>query len=107
MPTQHEWQARLTQAISTDDVLGAIRDFLSEWTPEDIDELPAECRPGHMSDVDDVAIYALTLAQKQCTAVEVAPRLQVMADFFIAASQRISQLLAQAAHRTATTSVRV
>ena len=109
MQDQRLWQQRLTQSSTTEEVLGVVRDFLSGWTPEQLESLPEECRPGRLVDADDVAIYALTLAQKQCAddPAEVLRPVHDMASFFITASQRVSQILAHAAHRAATTNVHI
>jgi hypothetical protein len=109
MQNQRAWQQRLNEATTTEDVMWVVRDFLSEWTPGQLQDLPEECRPGRLVDADDVAIYALTLVQKQCAddPAQVLRPVHDMATFFIAASQRISQILAHAAYRTATTNVHI
>lgn len=100
---QKDWQLRLGDANSTEEVLWVARDFLAQWTPEQIAELPEHCRPGRLADADDIASYALSLVKHQCDGEswQVAAPIQEMASFFIAAATRVSQIMSFAAHRSA------
>jgi len=105
---QKEWNTRLNEASSTEDVLWVVRDFLSRWTPEQLGHIPIECVPGRVNDADGVALYALMLVQKQLGSEPyTSPQLHKMANFFVAASSRISQILARAAQDAAIARARV
>ena len=98
-----EWNIRLAEALTTEDVLWVLRDFLSRWTPEQIEELPEDCRPGRFNDADEVSEYAFKLVQKQCRVdAFTSPRLHTMASFVASAAQRMSQIAAFMAHLRST-----
>ena len=100
-----EWDTRLKEAHTNEDVLWVVRDFLSHWTPQQLSELPEGCRPGRIEDPDDVAEYALILVWKRCHSdFFPVPRLHAMTSFFAAASQRLSQIAAFTAHFRSTLS---
>jgi hypothetical protein len=90
------WARRLENARDAEAVVQAARDFLSEWTPEELSALPEGCRAPALRDVDDLAIYALTVTQEHCRDDQQGPELNGMAAFFTAASTRVSLILARA-----------
>src|SRR5258706_6055113 len=90
------WARRLENARDADAVVQAARDFLSEWTPDELSALPASCRAPALRDVEDLAVYALTVTQEHCRDDQQRPELNGMAAFFSAASTRASLILARA-----------
>jgi hypothetical protein len=89
------WQGQLDHADRPESVLAVARDYLAQVSPEEIAQLPQECRPQRLVDADDVAEYALQLARRQASpdAPEI---LHKLAAFFTDASTRLSQILAHA-----------
>ena len=103
-----DWNGRLTDTHSVEGVIGLAREFVAGWTPEEIERLPADCRPPALNTVDDIAGYALTLVQKIVIGdATYAPRLNTMANFMVTASTRMSQILALAARKAAVRKERV
>ena len=93
------WQAQLDEARYPYEVLAIARDFLAQVSPEEIAQLPTECRPDRLVDEDDVSGYALTLARAQSlTDSGSEPEvLHKLCAFFADASTRLSHIFAQAA----------
>ena len=92
------WNARLSEATTSADVLRVARDFLSQWTSQQLEELPADCHPGQLDKADDIPPYAVKLLQRHCREDAYAsPGLTAMANFFASASQRLSKITALAA----------
>ena len=91
------WQAQLDEARYPHEVLSIARDFLAQVSPEEIAQLPAECRPDRLVDEVDVSGYALTLARAQSnTDFRAEPEvLHKLCAFFADASTRLSQIFAQ------------
>ena len=89
-----KWQKAIAAATRKNDVADVAREFLATWTPEQIAALPPDCRPGDMSEAEDVANYAFTLVSKQCGVEDAPPALNAMASFFAAASMRLSEITA-------------
>jgi hypothetical protein len=92
------WQQRLEQASCEEDVVDVCRDFLAPWTPEEIAQLPASCRPGDHFASGDVTRYALKLIGvlgigNRATA----PMLHRMSTFFTRAALRVGQITVKAA----------
>lgn len=87
------WQGQLDQADRPEAVVAVARDYLAQIGPEEVAQLPEECRPIRLVDADDVAAYAFQLARGLNTpdAPEVLHRL---AAFFSNASMRASRILA-------------
>ena len=89
------WHGQLEEAKTPEAVLGVARDYLAQISPEEVAELPIECRPVRIVDADDLAIYAVTLARR--AARDDSPDLVNKLSTFIAdATVRMSQVLAQA-----------
>ena len=89
------WQGQLDQAATPEAVLAVARDFLAQVSPEEIAELPVDCRPGRLVDGDDIAIYAVTLA-RHAAEDDSHDLLHKLSTFFADANLRMSQVLAQA-----------
>ena len=88
------WQGQLDHATRPEAVLAVARDYLAQVSPEEIAQLPEDCRPQRLVDADDVATYALELARRQASpdAPEI---LNKLAAFFSDASTRLSHILAE------------
>ena len=94
------WQRRLNGCRTPEDVLFVSKDFITSWSAEGIGKLPVDLIPETLRHVQDVADYALRLMQHQLAAGAGALELQQMIDFFVAASQRLSQLMATPSNDT-------
>jgi hypothetical protein len=80
-------------------VLWVVRDFLSHWTPEQLGDLPADCRPGQMARAEEVAEYAMQLRHTQGRSDDIpASRLYILTTFFGLAAQRLAQIAHWEAH---------
>ena len=87
---------RLARAHSERDIVRIVRDYVGEWTPEDLARLPESCRPGKMSDGIDICSFAYVLAKARFSAEseEVEAQLVQLESFFAQACARAAQLLA-------------
>lgn len=88
------WPERLRSALTEEEVVHVAKDYLALWTPEELGKLPLNCRPGPITNGEDVAAYAFAMVHRQCMAGPHEAELHRMAAFFAAASHRISQILA-------------
>ena len=85
----------LSRARSVDEILAVTRDYLAEWTRDDLAGLPDHCRPGRVSDRHDIERWADRLVDATRTETlvfENEARLDGMAKHFLIASVRIRQL---------------
>lgn len=90
------WQGRVDAADEEREIVSIAREFLAQFTPEEIHRLPAECRPGKLMDANDVTTYAFELVRHDCGGdPEAAALVHKLAGFFSAASIRLSQLLGE------------
>jgi len=88
-----EWNTRIGEASSEEEVLWVVRDFLSHWTPQQLEDLPADCRPGQMARPEEIAEYAIQLRHAQCKSDDIlASRMYTITTFFGIASQRLAQI---------------
>jgi hypothetical protein len=86
------WQGRLDEATTPEEVVSTARDFVASWTPQEIASLPRPCRPWKIVDADDVAAYAIQLAQEGTAETDAAAPVDKMCAFFSSASLRVSQI---------------
>lgn len=93
-PMPQSWQDRLASAFHEAQVVDVARDFLAQFSPEEIASLPEACRPGKLVDGDDVTEYALLLVQHRCQEGE-GPTYAIyrLTNFFSNATLRLSQVL--------------
>ncbi|HXF77679.1 MAG TPA: hypothetical protein VN598_02365 [Usitatibacter sp.] len=91
------WQGQLDKADRPEAVLVVARDYLAQVSPEEIAQLPEDCRPTRLVDADDVATYAFDLARRQ-SSPDSSDVLHKLAAFFADASNRLSQLLTAPDH---------
>jgi hypothetical protein len=94
------WQGQLEHADRPEAVLSLARDYFAQISPEEVAQLPEDCRPVRLVDADDVANYAFELARHQA-AGDGPEVLQKLATFFADASIRLSQLLAASGEEAA------
>ena len=89
------WQSLLNGAHSESAVVGIARDFVAQFSHEEIASLPPACRPYRFVDGEDIADYAFTLVN-HVTGGDSPSALLVekLAAFFSHASFRVSALLA-------------
>jgi hypothetical protein len=97
--TDQVWLERLHSAHEVAEILATAKQFLSSWRPLQLASLPRDCRPPLMGSTDDVGIYAFTLARYQRLNDQDA-LVDRMSTFFVAAQQRLSEILAISVHRT-------
>ncbi len=88
------WQDKLATALDVGAVLQVADEFLSEWTPEELDHLPFGYLPPPMTHADEVSGYALLLLQLQYKCLAEGKELEAMANFFAAAASRLSEIFA-------------
>src|SRR5258708_34496309 len=61
---RERWQnAALRKANTNGAVLDVLRHYLSQWTPEELAQLPAACRPGALLNAETVSEWAVHLAR--------------------------------------------
>jgi hypothetical protein len=89
-----DWHRRLAEARSSADVLRIVKDYVASWKSTDIAALPEDCRVAVVNDVEDIAAYAVTLAQRQLSSPH-SDELQSIVHVFTSASVRLVQLAAQ------------
>ena len=90
-----DWRAVVEKSGSAVEVLRLCKLFIAGWSPQRLAALPEECRPpAQLATPQEVADYAVLLAQTHCKQESASPELHAMAAFFTSAAARLSQLLA-------------
>ena len=88
------WQDSVRAAETEVDVLDIAKDFVAQFSPYEIAQLPFACRPGKFLDAADVTEYAFDLARHRCeeggAGAETIHRLSA---FFTDANQRLAEIL--------------
>lgn len=87
--------SRVERARFEEDVVALVREYLAEWRPEDLARIPEACRPGKVTDGEDIGFVAFRLTQHRCanaTDGNDAALLNIMAGFFTVAATRIAEL---------------
>lgn len=87
----------LSKASSVDEILAVTRDYLSCWSRDDLAGLPDNCRPGRVSNRNDIELWAdrlLSAMHTEMLVIENEARLDRMTNHFLIASVRIRQLAA-------------
>ena len=67
MQAHNNWRAFLAIAPTEEDVIRVTREYVATWGPEQIAQLPAECRPGKIRDGEDIGRWAYDLARAHCS----------------------------------------
>ena len=94
-------QVRINRSIAfaktPDAIVDAARNFVAQWTPEELAAMPPHLRPRKLVDAEDVNAYAFELLQQQQFAMDprACPEVHEMANFFSTASTRLTQILAR------------
>ena len=87
------WASRLAAATNEHDVVVAARDFLSEFTFEEVKRLPEICRPFRIVDGQDITWYAMTLLRHKFDPANREHGLETrLTTFFSEASVRLAQV---------------
>jgi hypothetical protein len=93
-PMPSTWQDRLSGAATEGEVVSVARDYVAQFTPEEISHLPEACKPTKIVDWRDVSEYALTLMRHHCDDGEGSTSpIHRLSAFFSNASVRLSQIL--------------
>lgn len=90
----------LSSARTVDEVLSVTRAYLAACTREELERLPATCRPGRVLDTNDIEEWADRLARESQRAMLVMQderTLDRLTSHFLIASVRIRQLTRVAA----------
>lgn len=85
----------LSSAMTIDEVVNVTRDYLAVLAREDLERLPANCRPGRVLDSNDIEEWADRLASESRHAMLVMHderTLDRLTSHFLIASVRIRQL---------------
>ena len=90
------WQDRLESASTEGDVAVVARDFVAQFSPQEIESLPTACRPRKFFVADDITDYAFVLVRNHCDdQTETAAVVHKLAGFFSSASIRLAQVMAR------------
>lgn len=94
------WQERLANTDTEGDVVSVARDYIAQFTPEEVSHLPDACKPTKVVDGNDVSDYALTLVRQHCDDGEgsMSP-IHRLAAFFSNASVRLTEIMHKDAQR--------
>ena len=88
------WQDAVRAADTEGDVLDLVRDFLAQFSPPEIAQLPHHCRPGKIHDASDVTEYAFDLARHRVDEAEDGAQvLYRLSAFFTDANERLAEIL--------------
>ena len=87
------WQLKLEHAETEVEVVAAAREFLAQFSPYEIEVLPARCQPPlKLVDADDIAAYALELVRHDRQHLGGDALVGKLAAFFSHAALRLSQV---------------
>ena len=70
------WQLRLDEAASEQEVLVVAREFIARLSPGDLARLPEYCRPGEVNSLADIVRYVHTLSGHHCSGDGATERLE-------------------------------
>ena len=95
-PMPLSWQDRLESALTEGEVVVVAKDFVAQFSPQEIESLPEPCRPGKFFDANDITGYAFMLVRNHCEErAEAVDLVDKLATFFSNASIRLSQIMAR------------
>jgi hypothetical protein len=89
------WQDNLDTAATEGEVVSIAKDFIAQFSPREIEDLPQLCRPGKFFEANDVTSFAFALVRQECDDPDTAELLHRLASFFANASIRLSQIMAR------------
>ena len=91
------WPLILATAMTEEQVLRVVRDFLAGWTPYELALLPRQCRPpARFATCEEVVSYAFAIAQARCNDNEADPSLVRMCSFFSEAAEQVAAVMSEA-----------
>jgi hypothetical protein len=99
--TTADWLAAVRGAVSEQDLLGVIRRYVSSRTPQEMAQVPADCRPRQPDSRDDILESAVVLARAELKAdgsASTAAVLRQMAAVFAEASIRLTRMVERGAN---------
>ena len=91
---------KLLHLTSEDEVVELVRVYLGSWRPEELAEIPAQCRPGKVRDAEDVGDCAYELTKARIAANGPQALLVEMETFFAQACTKLSELEARHSRRS-------
>lgn len=86
------WQRRLSEASTPEEVVVVANEFLSQWSREELAELPNDCKPGAMADARQLTDHALKLAHRHTVGIGDLSALHRMETFFTKAALRVYRI---------------
>lgn len=93
-PMPLSWQDRLDSASTATDVVAVVREFVAQFSPTEVAQLPPACRPAKIVDAQDVTDYALDLVRHRCDESDGAKHIvDRLTAFFSSATTRLSEIL--------------
>jgi hypothetical protein len=95
MKRLEHWQRAIRSASSESVVINVLRDYMAQWTPGELAQLPEDCRPGSLLDAESVSQWAVHLTRRELKFAgsrEAADLLHGLASVFVEASSRLAQL---------------
>ncbi len=90
-----EWERRLDEVRSVDEVVHLTRDYVASFSHKHLARLPEDCRPGTIKYDDDLDYWAYRLDERYCAANDEpvdASLLHELRDFFLHATIRAAKL---------------
>lgn len=90
-----DWIQKVGVARSQEELLELSREYLASWYHGDLAQIPEQCRPSRIHDVDDLHYWSERLAEGFCEGAlhgEKPDLHRQMLTFFVAAAQRASAL---------------
>jgi hypothetical protein len=91
------WPNVLDEARTEGDLVNIVREYVATWSPEELGRLPASCRPGKITDGEDVSDFAFCLTRAHLSfSGALADRLLLerLMGFFTHAASRLAALQA-------------
>ena len=89
----------LLHVTTEEEVVELVRVYIGSWRPEELAEIPSQCRPGKVRDAEDVGDCAYELTRARIAANGPQPLLIEMETFFAQACGRLSELEARHSRR--------
>ena len=62
-----DWRRHFVAATTEHEVVTLAREHVASWEPQQLANLPEECRPGRIRDGDDISHSAYDLARAHCS----------------------------------------
>jgi len=88
------WITRLREAAAPDQVIGIVNDYVASLPSSVLESIPAHCRPGPVTNADEIAEHAYRLVREQCGDDLASEETDALASIFALASQRIPEIAA-------------